>query len=123
MVLSATLGFPRMGENRELKKAMESFWAGKSTEQQLLDTAKGLRLAHWNLQKGQGVDIIPSGDFSLYDHMLDHSLMFNVIPKRYIGLGTVRCRTAVCYGKGSATAGTGREGRGGCDKPGDGEMV
>ena len=110
MVLSATLGFPRMGEHRELKKAMESFWAGKSTEQQLLDTAKRLRLTHWKLQKGQGVDIIPSGDFSLYDHMLDHSIMFNVIPKRYIDLGLSDGEQLFAMGRGLQRPAQGEKG-------------
>ena len=64
--------------NRELKKATESYWAGKSSVESLLDTGKALRAAHWKIQKDAGVDIIPSNDFSYYDQVLDHIQLFNV---------------------------------------------
>ena len=66
MVKSAILGFPRIGPNRELKKITESYWAGKSSEQELLAVGKQIRHDNWQLQKVQGVDIIPSNDFSFY---------------------------------------------------------
>jgi len=78
MVQSAVLGFPRMGKLRDLKKATESYWSGKSSKSDLLAEAKRLRLAHWNIQKSAGIDIIPSNDFALYDQVLDHIQMFNV---------------------------------------------
>lgn len=78
MVQSAVLGFPRMGANRDLKKANEAYWAGKLSQEELLAEAKRLRLAHWKIQKDAGVDIIPSNDFAFYDHVLDHIQMFNV---------------------------------------------
>lgn len=84
-VLATVLGFPRIGANRELKKASEAYWAGKVDEKSLLATAKQLRSHHWDAQKAQGVDIVAAGDFSLYDQVLDHAVMFNVIPKRYEG--------------------------------------
>ena len=84
-VLSTVLGFPRIGANRELKKASEAYWAGKIDEKSLFSTAKQLRLDHWKAQKAQGVDVVAAGDFSLYDQVLDHAVMFNVIPKRYEG--------------------------------------
>ncbi|KAI0244629.1 methionine-synthesizing 5- methyltetrahydropteroyltriglutamate--homocysteine methyltransferase [Massospora cicadina] len=83
MVSSANLGFPRMGANRELKKSVEAYWAGKVTELELQQTAKELRAAHWRLQKGSGIDIIPSNDFSFYDHLLDAAHTFDVIPAKY----------------------------------------
>ena len=86
-VLSTVLGFPRIGANRELKKATEAFWAGKIDEKSLLSTAKQLRVDHWKAQKTQGVDVIAAGDFSFYDQVLDHAVMFNVIPQRYEGYG------------------------------------
>jgi 5-methyltetrahydropteroyltriglutamate--homocysteine methyltransferase len=84
-VPSTVLGFPRIGANRELKKATEGFWAGKITEASLQETAKQLRLAHLRAQKAQGVDVVAVGDFSFYDQLLDHAVMFNVIPERYAG--------------------------------------
>ncbi|KAG6821606.1 hypothetical protein H0H93_000115 [Arthromyces matolae] len=87
MVRSSVLGFPRIGANREVKKAVESYWAGKISADELTKTASQVKIASWNAVKSQGVDLIPSGEFSLYDHVLDHSAAFNVIPNRYQGLG------------------------------------
>ena len=75
---SALLGFPRQGVNRDLKKATEAYWGGKLSQKELLDEGKRLRSAHWRLQKSAGVDIIPSNDFSYYDHVLDLSQTFGV---------------------------------------------
>ena len=82
-VTVATLGFPRIGPRRELKVALESFWSGQSTESELLEAAAGLRTAAWARQKALGADWLPSNDFSLYDHVLDTSLMLGAIPERY----------------------------------------
>jgi 5-methyltetrahydropteroyltriglutamate--homocysteine methyltransferase len=79
----ATLGTPRIGPRRELKLALESFWAGKSSEAQLLEAAAGLRAANWARQKSLGVSVIPSNDFSLYDQVLDTSVMVGAIPAAY----------------------------------------
>ncbi|KAG6911204.1 hypothetical protein DXG01_003071 [Tephrocybe rancida] len=87
MVLSSVLGFPRIGANREVKKAVEAYWAGKISAEDLTKAAAEVKKASWSAVKAQGVDFIPSGEFSLYDHVLDHSAAFNVIPKRYVGLG------------------------------------
>lgn len=81
MVQSSVLGFPRMGANRELKKANEAYWADKLSRDDLLKEAKRLRLEHWKIQKDAGVDVIPSNDFAFYDHLLDHIQMFNVSKK------------------------------------------
>jgi len=72
------LGFPRMGVNRDLKKATEAYWGGKLSQADLLSEAKRLRLAHWKIQKDAGVDIIPSNDFALYDQVLTHIQDFGV---------------------------------------------
>ena len=79
----ATLGTPRIGLRRELKSALESFWAGKSTEADLLKVAAGLRAANWARQKARGITVIPSNDFSLYDQVLDTSVMVGAIPDIY----------------------------------------
>ncbi|WP_449255603.1 5-methyltetrahydropteroyltriglutamate--homocysteine S-methyltransferase [Bosea sp. (in: a-proteobacteria)] len=79
----AALGTPRIGPRRELKTALESFWAGKSDEKSLLETAAGLRAANWARQKAQGITVIPSNDFSFYDQVLDTSVMVGAIPAIY----------------------------------------
>lgn len=79
----ATLGTPRIGARRELKIALESFWSGRSDEKSLLQTAATLRAANWARQKSQGVTVIPSNDFSLYDQVLDTSVMVGAIPAVY----------------------------------------
>lgn len=78
-----SLGFPRIGLNRELKWATEKFWQGIISEDLLLDTAKGLMLGNWKLQREAGLDLVPVGDFSLYDHMLDMTATLGAIPKRF----------------------------------------
>jgi 5-methyltetrahydropteroyltriglutamate--homocysteine methyltransferase len=78
---------PRIGPRRELKLALESYWSGKSDEKALLETAAGLRVASWARQKALGVTIIPSNDFSLYDHVLDTSVMVGAIPPLYGRIG------------------------------------
>jgi 5-methyltetrahydropteroyltriglutamate--homocysteine methyltransferase len=80
---TASLGFPRMGKDRELKFALESFWKGKTTEADLLAVAKNLRRDHWLLQKAAGISIIPSNDFSLYDHVLDALVLIGATPARF----------------------------------------
>ncbi|KAF9247309.1 cobalamin-independent synthase [Melanogaster broomeanus] len=87
MVLSSVLGFPRIGANREVKKAVEAYWGGKLSADDLAKAAADVRKTSWTSIKERNVDLIPSGEFSLYDHVLDHSAAFNVIPKRYVGLG------------------------------------
>ncbi|MCY1667426.1 5-methyltetrahydropteroyltriglutamate--homocysteine S-methyltransferase [Rhizobium sp. SL86] len=82
-IKTANLGFPRIGRKRELKFALEAYWAGKSDEATLLQVARDLRHRHWKLQQEHGIDIIPSNDFSLYDHVLDHAVMVGAIPDGY----------------------------------------
>ncbi|KIY74013.1 cobalamin-independent methionine synthase [Cylindrobasidium torrendii FP15055 ss-10] len=75
------------GANREVKKAVEAYWAGKISAEELTKAASEVKKSNWTSIKAQGVDFVPSGDFTLYDHVLDHSAAFNVIPKRYTGHG------------------------------------
>lgn len=82
-MLTHNLGYPRIGSQRELKKASELYWAGKSTLKNLLQVGKNLRHENWLLQKQMGIDLIPSNDFSFYDQVLDMSLTVNAIPERY----------------------------------------
>jgi len=79
----STLGTPRIGPRRELKAALESYWSGKSEAASLLEATAGLRAANWARQHALGVTNIPSNDFSLYDHVLDTSVMVGAIPEIY----------------------------------------
>lgn len=83
MTTATTLGFSRIGRQRELKKALERHWSGKTDALDLLDVARGLREDHWNLQKRSGLTQVPCNDFSLYDHVLDAVVMTGAIPKRF----------------------------------------
>lgn len=76
-----------MGVNRDLKKATEAYWAGKLSQDELLAEGKRLRLAHWKIQKDAGIDVIPSNDFSFYDHVLNHIQLFGVSTSRLFVLG------------------------------------
>ena len=77
------LGFPRMGAQRELKFALESYWKGKSSLDDLQAVSRTLRLRHWQIQKDAGLDVVAVGDFSWYDHMLDASLLLGAVPARF----------------------------------------
>lgn len=77
------LGFPRIGPRRELKQALEGFWSGRLTEDRLLETARTLRADAWQRQQRAGVDWIPCNDFSLYDHVLDTTVLLGCVPERF----------------------------------------
>lgn len=85
MALAHNLGFPRIGRDRELKKAQEAFWKGELDEAGLRAVGRELRAAHWQVQKDAGIDLLPVGDFAWYDQVLTHSLTFGVIPQRFGG--------------------------------------
>lgn len=80
---TSIIGYPRVGTLRELKFATEKYFRNEITAEELENTAKNLRRAHWTVQKENGIDFIPSNDFSFYDTMLDTAVLLNVIPKRY----------------------------------------
>ena len=102
----ATLGTPRIGPRRELKLALESFWSGASDEKALVEAAAGLRAANWARQKKLGVTVIPSNDFSLYDHVLDTSVMVGAIPEVYgWNGGAVSLATYFAMARGAQGAG------------------
>ena len=77
------LGYPRIGSNRELKKANELYWAGKISAENLFATGSAIRKENWQLQAENGIDLIPSNDFSFYDQVLDLTLTLGAIPERY----------------------------------------
>ncbi len=77
------VGFPRIGEQRELKKALEAYWAKEITFDEVEKVASKLKARHWNYQKEANIDYISSNDFSLYDNMLDMAVTLGAIPKRF----------------------------------------
>ena len=119
-IQTANLGFPRIGRQRELKFALEDFWSGKSDEATLQAKARALRAAHWQHQREAGISIIPSNDFSLYDHVLDLAVMTGAIPDGYgwtggpvsiatlfalaRGSASTACNTCACNGQHSGDA-------------------
>ena len=88
-ILTHNLGYPRMGVLRQLKKSLESYWQGRQTGAGLDQTASGLRRRHWRQQKEAGIDLIPSNDFSFYDHVLDTSAMVGAVPQRFSWKGSL----------------------------------
>ncbi len=83
MAVAHNLGFPRIGADRELKKALEAYWKGELDEQGLRQVGRQLRARHWQAQLDAGIELLPVGDFAWYDQVLSHSLMFGVIPQRF----------------------------------------
>jgi 5-methyltetrahydropteroyltriglutamate--homocysteine methyltransferase len=102
MARTAVLGLPRMGPNRELKLALESFWAGRAGEEELRETASALRAANWGRAAAAGIDVIPSGDFSLYDHVLDAAWGVGAIPERFGGPDAEGLDAYFACGRGTA---------------------
>ncbi|ODQ64909.1 5-methyltetrahydropteroyltriglutamate--homocysteine methyltransferase [Nadsonia fulvescens var. elongata DSM 6958] len=100
MVLSSVLGFPRIGAQRELKKTTEAYWAGKVDIAELERVGKDLRAQNWAKQQAAGVDIIPSNDFSYYDHILDLSLSLNIVAERYSKYNLSTIDTTFAMGRG-----------------------
>ncbi|WP_057895525.1 5-methyltetrahydropteroyltriglutamate--homocysteine S-methyltransferase [Liquorilactobacillus oeni] len=80
------IGFPRIGHHRELKFATEKYWRDQITQDELLKTAAQIRENHWKLQKEAGIELIPVGDFSFFDNLLDTANLLNVVPQRYKNL-------------------------------------
>jgi len=83
MAVAHNLGFPRIGADRELKKALEAYWKGELNEQGLRLVGRQLRAKHWQAQADAGIQLLPVGDFAWYDQVLTHSLMFGVVPQRF----------------------------------------
>jgi 5-methyltetrahydropteroyltriglutamate--homocysteine methyltransferase len=84
-VLATNIGYPYIGEKRDLKFLIEAFWRGEKTTAELNAGASAIMLG--NIEKQSGLDIIPVGEFSLYDRMLDLTVLFNLIPARFENLG------------------------------------
>lgn len=82
-IRTSILGYPRIGKRRELKTALESFWGGEGSEGDLLSVGQRLRVDNWATQAAAGIDILPSNDFSFYDHLLDMAVTVGAIPERF----------------------------------------
>ncbi len=83
MIQTALLGYPRIGAGRELKRALERYWASQIGEQALHEETAQIRAHHWKTVRDAGITFVPSGDFSLYDHVLDTAVMLGAVPARY----------------------------------------
>ena len=83
MAKSTNLGMPRIGPDRELKRAVEAYWAGRSDAASVESVARTIRAANWQRQRDAGIDHIPSNDFSRYDQMLDATCLVGAIPERF----------------------------------------
>src|ERR1051325_1423106 len=106
MPTSHTLGFPPLGAARELKRATEGYWSGKTTRDSLLATGAELRSRHWRLPREAGIDLPPSNDFSFYDRVLDTCALVGAVPARYGWTGpTVDLDTYFAMARGVQGAG------------------
>ncbi|MEN9252230.1 MAG: 5-methyltetrahydropteroyltriglutamate--homocysteine S-methyltransferase [Thermostichales cyanobacterium BF4_bins_65] len=85
-VQTATLGYPRIGKHRELKKALEGFWLGQLHAQALIETQYTIEQENWRAQQQAGIDHIGIGESSLYDHVLDWALRLGLVPERFLAL-------------------------------------
>ncbi len=103
MTIAANLGYPRIGPRRELKTALEAFWAGTATEAGLHATAAALRAGARALQQGGGISHVPSADFALYDHVLETACAFGLVPPGYgwSGEGPVPLATMFALARGA----------------------
>ena len=101
---SYVIGFPRIGEKRELKKVLEKYWANQIDFSEVEYIASQLKKRHWNYQKESKIDFISSNDFSLYDNMLDTTILLGAIPKRFQHLKDEKQYFAMARGDKDSTA-------------------
>ena len=104
MSKSYVIGFPRIGEQRELKKVLENYWSKQTSFEEVKELASQLKQRHWNYQKKAGIEYIASNDFSLYDNMLDMAVTLNAIPKRFKNLQEEELYFAMARGNKNAVA-------------------
>ena len=105
MARATNLGYPRIGRQRELKKATEGFWTGKISEEELRSVSAQLRRAAWERQVAAGIQSLPSNDFSFYDQVLDTIALVGAVPQRYgCDGGDVDLKTYFAMARGSVEA-------------------
>ena len=97
---TSIIGYPRIGNLRELKFASEKYFRGEITAAELEKAAKDIRSYNLNLQKNSGLDFIPSNDFSFYDGVLDTAFLLNAVPERYTALGLPKLDTYFAAARG-----------------------
>lgn len=102
MTIAHSLGFPRIGRERQMKFAIESYWQGTINNETLLEKGRAIRQENWALQKEAGLALLPVGDFSWYDHVLDMSLMLGVIPERFKSAEREQLKTYFLMARGQA---------------------
>ena len=83
MITTTTLGYPRIGAERDLKWVLENYWAGRSSLRELDERAAALSVKNLDAMRELGLDCVPVGDFSLYDHVLDAAVAVNAVPERF----------------------------------------
>ncbi|MDX1466906.1 MAG: 5-methyltetrahydropteroyltriglutamate--homocysteine S-methyltransferase, partial [Halomonas sp.] len=110
MTMAHVIGYPRIGADRELKRATEAYWQGSLDRQALEATGRELRLANWAAQQEAGLDLVTVGDFAFYDQMLDVSVMVGAVPARFaadeeLARGEVDLDTAFRMARGRAPSG------------------
>ncbi|MGM0825415.1 MAG: 5-methyltetrahydropteroyltriglutamate--homocysteine S-methyltransferase [Pseudomonadota bacterium] len=110
MTVSHILGYPRIGAQRELKKATEAYWHGDCSRQALEATGRELRLRNWRDQQAAGLDLVSVGDFAFYDQVLNVSVLLGAVPERFnagreVAAGDVDLDTAFRMARGRAPSG------------------
>lgn len=110
MALAHILGYPRIGANRELKKATEAYWKGELDREGLEAAGRELRARHWAEQRDAGLDLVTVGDFAFYDQVLNVSLLLGAVPPRFdaadeVARGDVGLDTAFRMARGRAPSG------------------
>ncbi|MCM3748381.1 5-methyltetrahydropteroyltriglutamate--homocysteine S-methyltransferase [Paenibacillus pasadenensis] len=106
-IRSSSLGYPNIGEGREWKKALEAFWSGKIGEAEFSREMETIRLERLRRQKDSGLDLVPVGDFTYYDRVLDTAAMFGIVPQRFDYTGgavSLELYFAMARGNAAATA-------------------
>ncbi|MGK7952490.1 MAG: 5-methyltetrahydropteroyltriglutamate--homocysteine S-methyltransferase [Xenococcaceae cyanobacterium] len=103
-ISTATLGYPRIGKSREVKKALESFWRNKITAESLLQTVREVEEASWKTQLAAGIDRIGIGDATLYDQVLDWAVRLGLIPQRFQAFTGLERYFAMARGKAGTPA-------------------
>ena len=110
MTVSHILGYPRIGAQRELKKATEAYWKGDLTRNELESTGRELRLRHWQAQQEAGLDFVSVGDFAFYDQVLNVSVTLGAVPARFnaqheVAGGNIDLDTSFRMARGRAPSG------------------
>ncbi|WP_058302223.1 5-methyltetrahydropteroyltriglutamate--homocysteine S-methyltransferase [Gorillibacterium timonense] len=82
-IASGSIGYPRIGADREWKRTLESYWSGKLPAEEFEERLKSIRLGHLRKQRDKGITVVPVGDFSYYDQVLDTAAMFGLVPERF----------------------------------------